>query len=264
MLKEQSVNCCQEKSPHLHGVLNGSSVTLMLREEGIDEAPRRFTSTPKKGSNVAYFSFRNSRASSREQTSEMKCAEQCTDPPWEERADECTVPCYSIDMKSTLIEVGSSERQADPQTQRYAKTATRSKQNTVASDIWTETREGRSGEQRAPDRPYRSKETRDRSQERKEKRTDRSNVAPPREVWYGQNAETMYEDTSRPRETFSSENTGSTKHITVDFTSNVDLNEDFPSRSATSHKPRTKMVTEKIVYRVQKSPTRVTKTKSRD
>lgn len=37
MLKEQSVNCCQEKSPHLHGILNGSSVTLMLHEEGIDE-----------------------------------------------------------------------------------------------------------------------------------------------------------------------------------------------------------------------------------
>ncbi|XP_032682755.1 uncharacterized protein LOC116849571 isoform X2 [Odontomachus brunneus] len=273
MLKEQSVNCCLERSPHLHGVLNGTSVTLMLHEDGIEEASHRFAATPKRGTNVAHFSFRNSRLSSRERTNETKCTEQCTDAPWEERAEEYTVPCYSIDMKSTLIEVGSERHDA---TKRYAKSATKSKQNTVASEVRTGSQEDRSGEQRAQDRPYRSKETREKSQERKEKRSsDRSSVeitfemrfpaAPPREVWYGQNAETMYEDVSRPRETFSSENTGSTRHITVDFTSNVDLNAEFPSRNATSHhKPRTKMVTEKIVYRVQKSPTRVSKSKSRD
>lgn len=169
MLKEQSVNCCHEKSPHLHGVLDGSSITLVLHEEGVGEV--RFfptpegtlykiqfnervnshfhlgfsetaqlgicrltknrdhsltresggklmslsrqasygyvASTPKKGSNVAHFSFQNSRASAREGTSETKRTEQeRTDAPWEKRTEEYTVPCYSIDMKSTLIEVG--------------------------------------------------------------------------------------------------------------------------------------------------------------
>lgn len=37
ILKGRSVNCCQQKMPHLHGVLDGSSVTLMLLEEGTDE-----------------------------------------------------------------------------------------------------------------------------------------------------------------------------------------------------------------------------------
>lgn len=47
---------------------------------------------------------------------------------------------------------------------------------------------------------------------------------PPREIWYGQNTQTMFEDRLKPRETFSSENTGSKKlAVTADFESNVDL-----------------------------------------
>ncbi|XP_014468371.1 PREDICTED: uncharacterized protein LOC106741170 [Dinoponera quadriceps] len=234
----------------------------MLYEEGTDEIPHRSTSSPRKETNIAHFSFQNSRISTKERTREAKCRERCKNGPWQKRTEEYTVPCYSIDMKSTLIEVGSSEKY-DP-TQRYVETATRSKQNAVASDIWTEAQEDRSDEQKAPDQSYRSKEMRDKSQERKEKRTERSNVTPSKEVRHGQNAETMCEDTSRPRETFNSENTGNTKHITADFTSNVDLNSELPSGSTTSHKPRTKMVTEKIIYRVQKSPARVSKSRSRD
>jgi len=45
----------------------------------------------------------------------------------------------------------------------------------------------------------------------------------PREIQYGQNTQTTFEDTLKPRETFSSENTESKKHITSDFESNVDL-----------------------------------------
>lgn len=37
ILKSRSVDCCQQKIPHLHGLLDGSSVTLMLLEEQVDE-----------------------------------------------------------------------------------------------------------------------------------------------------------------------------------------------------------------------------------
>lgn len=37
ILKDRSVNCCQRKRPHLHGVLDGSSVTLILSEEETDK-----------------------------------------------------------------------------------------------------------------------------------------------------------------------------------------------------------------------------------
>ena len=37
ILKNRSVDCCQQKLPHLHGILDGASVTLMLLEEGTDE-----------------------------------------------------------------------------------------------------------------------------------------------------------------------------------------------------------------------------------
>jgi len=37
ILKNRSVSCCQQKVPHLHGHLDGSSVTLMLLEEDTDE-----------------------------------------------------------------------------------------------------------------------------------------------------------------------------------------------------------------------------------
>lgn len=53
-------------------------------------------------------------------------------------------------------------------------------------------------------------------------------VMPPREMWYGENTGTTFEDTLSARETFSSENTASAKYI--DFESNVDLS------SVNSHK----------------------------
>lgn len=37
LLKARSIDCCQQKLPHLHGMLKGSSVTLMLLEEGTDQ-----------------------------------------------------------------------------------------------------------------------------------------------------------------------------------------------------------------------------------
>jgi len=37
ILKSRSLNCCQQKVPHLHGHLDGTSVTLMLLEEDTDE-----------------------------------------------------------------------------------------------------------------------------------------------------------------------------------------------------------------------------------
>jgi hypothetical protein len=37
ILKSRSVSCCQQKVPHLHGQLDGASVTLMLLEEETDE-----------------------------------------------------------------------------------------------------------------------------------------------------------------------------------------------------------------------------------
>lgn len=42
ILKGRSVDCCEQKLPHLHGVLDGSSVTLMLLEEGTDEVQSLF------------------------------------------------------------------------------------------------------------------------------------------------------------------------------------------------------------------------------
>lgn len=61
-------------------------------------------------------------------------------------------------------------------TQRYAKRAVTSKQSTVTSECWTEAQEGRSDEEKTPDRSPRSKETRDKMQFRdKKERTDRSN-----------------------------------------------------------------------------------------
>lgn len=37
LLKARSTDCCQQKLPHLHGVLDGSSVTLILLEEGTEQ-----------------------------------------------------------------------------------------------------------------------------------------------------------------------------------------------------------------------------------
>lgn len=48
-------------------------------------------------------------------------------------------------------------------------------------------------------------------------------VMPPREIWYGQNTQTTFDDKLKPRETFSSENTGNKKAATADFESNVNL-----------------------------------------
>ncbi|XP_026828648.1 uncharacterized protein LOC113562700 [Ooceraea biroi] len=252
ILKSRSVDCCHQKVPHLHGLLDGSSVTLMLLEEEADEVPRRFmTSTPKKRSDIAGFSFRTS---SKESTSEMNYTEQGANPSKEDTQAR-TASCYSIDMKSALIEVASIDRH-NP-TEQYAKRDTRSKQGTAPLEFLTEVREDRSNMQKPSKSSSRRKDTV--QYENKEKRTDRSNVVSPREIWYGQ---TMPEDTLRPRETFSSENTGGIKHI--DFESNVDLSTELPSRNTAGHKPRAKPITERCVQHTQKLLSKISRTRSRD
>lgn len=68
----------------------------------------------------------------------------------------------------------SSDGHESPQ--RYVKRAVTSKQSTVASDFWMEAQEGRSDEDKIPDRSPRSKEIRDKMQFQDKKRgTDRSN-----------------------------------------------------------------------------------------
>lgn len=60
--------------------------------------------------------------------------------------------------------------------QRYAKRAVTSKQSTVTSEFWTEGQEGRSDEDKIPDRLPRSKKIRDKMQfPDKKKGTDKSN-----------------------------------------------------------------------------------------
>ncbi|CAL1688214.1 unnamed protein product [Lasius platythorax] len=260
LLKAHSADCCQQKLPHLHGILDGSSVTLILLEEGTDQFPRHFViAKSQKRSNIAGSSFGTS-------SRELK-SEQYTEP-WkehtEEYSDTYTVPYYNLDIKSTLIKVASMDKH-EP-TQRYAKRAVTSKQSTVTSECWTEAQEGRSDEEKTPDRSPRSKETRDKMQFRdKKERTDRSNIVPPREIWYGQNTQTMFEDRLKPRKTFSSENTGSKKlAVTADFESNVDLSTELSPRNVTNHKPRTKTIIEKGVNHIQKFSTKISKAKSRD
>lgn len=36
MFKNREFSCCQQKSPHLHGVLDGTMVTLRMLEESLD------------------------------------------------------------------------------------------------------------------------------------------------------------------------------------------------------------------------------------
>ncbi|XP_025270701.1 uncharacterized protein LOC112639803 [Camponotus floridanus] len=261
LLKARSTDCCQQKLPHLHGVLDGSSVTLMLLEEETDQIPRHFvTVRSQKRSDVTDSNFRTS---SRELGSE-----QYTDS-WKEHAEEYldtyTVPYYNLDITSTLIEVASTD--GHESTQRYAKRAVTSKQSTVTSEFWTEGQEGRSDEDKIPDRLPRSKEIRDKIQiQDKKKGTDKSKIVPPREIWYGQNnTQTMFEDRLKPRQTHSSENTGSKRlAVTADFESNVDLNTKLSSRNIANHKPRTKTIIEKGINRIQKFPTKILKAKSRD
>ncbi|XP_071627723.1 uncharacterized protein [Temnothorax longispinosus] len=264
ILKGRSVDCCQQKLPHLHGVLDGSSVTLMLLEEGTDEVPRRFvTSMPKEKSNVSSSRFG---ASSRELTSEPKQTEYANHQTehTDEYADSYTTPHYSLDMKSALIEVTSHD--SHEPTQRYVKRAVASEQNIVTSEFSKEIQEDRSDERNTPKRSHRSKETHDNNvqYEDRKNRMDRSNIVPPREIRYGQNIQTTYEDALKSRKAFSSENTGSKKHIRNDFESNVDLSTELPSRNVPSHKPRTKTIIERSVRCIQNLPTKISKTKGRD
>ncbi|XP_077259741.1 uncharacterized protein LOC143896068 [Temnothorax americanus] len=263
ILKGRSVDCCQQKLPHLHGVLDGSSVTLMLLEEGTDEVPRRFvTSMPKEKSNVSSSRFG---ASSRELTSEPKQTEYANHRTehTDEYADSYTTPHYSLDMKSALIEVTSHD--SHEPTQRYVKRAVASEQSIVTSEFSKEIQEDRTDERNAPKRSHRSKETHDNVQyEDRNNGMDRSNIVPPREIRCGQNIQTTYEDALKSREAFSSENTGSKKHIRNDFESNVDLSTELPSRNVPSHKPRTKTIIEKSVRCIQNLPTKISKTKGRD
>ncbi|KYM80989.1 hypothetical protein ALC53_08553 [Atta colombica] len=216
ILKNRSVDCCQQKLPHLHGILDGASVTLMLLEEGTDEVPRRFvTSTPKE-KNITAPRFGTS---PREWKNKVKQTEQYTNHRMDKYADSYTVPHYSLDAKSALIEVTSTD--SHEPIQRHNKRAAMSEQN-VASEFWTEAQEGESDEQKIPETSHRFKETHDKQYEDKEKRT--SNNVLPRDIRYGQDTQNTFEDTMKPQETFSTNNSESKKHITNDFESNVDLN----------------------------------------
>ncbi|XP_018304263.1 uncharacterized protein [Mycetomoellerius zeteki] len=264
ILKNRSIDCCQQKLPHLHGVLDGSSVTLMLLEEGTDEVPRRFvTSTPKEKSKTTGPRFGTS---PREWTNKAKQTEQYTNhrmKHMDEYADSYTTPHYSLDTKSALIEVTSTDSR-DP-IQRHIKRAVMSEQNIVASEFWTEAQEDGSDKQKTPETSHRFKETCDNIQyEDKEKRIGRSNIVPPREIRY-EDTQMTFEDAVQPRRTFSSENTESKKHITSDFESNVDLNTKIPSRNVSSHKSRTKAIIEKSFrYIPTKLPRKISKIKSRN
>ncbi|XP_070165250.1 uncharacterized protein [Polyergus mexicanus] len=257
LLKARPTDCCQQKLPHLHGVLDGSSVTLILLEEGTEQLPRHFVMVKsQKRSDVTGSNFRTS---SRE-------LERPIDP-WKEHtvgySDTYTVPHYNLDIRSTLIKVASTD--GHEPTQRYAKRAVTSKQNIVDSEFWTETRESRSNGEKIPDRSPRFKETHDKMQfQDRKKDTDRSNIVPPREIWYGQNTQTMFDDRLKPRETFSSENTGKGKAVTADFESNVNLSREVSSRNIADHKSRTKTIIEKGFNHIQKFPTKISKAKSRD
>ncbi|XP_018367111.1 PREDICTED: uncharacterized protein LOC108763744 [Trachymyrmex cornetzi] len=265
ILKNRSVDCCQQKLPHLHGVLDGSSVTLMLLEEGTDEAPHRFvTSTPKEKSKVTGPRFGTS---PREWTNKAKQTEQYTNRQMEhmdEYADSYTTPHYSLDTTSALIEVTSTDNY-EP-IQRYIKRAVMSEQNIVASEFWTEAQEDENDEQKTPETSHRFKETHDNIQyEDKEKRIGTSNIASPREMRYGQDTQITFENAMKPQETFSSENSENKKHITSDFESNVDLNTKIPSRNVSSHKPRAKAIIEKSIRCIPtKLPRKIPKTKSRN
>ncbi|XP_072751873.1 uncharacterized protein [Anoplolepis gracilipes] len=260
LLKARSADCCQQKLPHLHGVLDGSLVTLLLLEEGTDQLPRHFVPVrSQKRSDVASSHFGIS--------SRGLESEQYTDS-WKKHgkaySDINTTPYYNLDIKPTLMKIKSTDR-LEP-TQRYAKGADASKQSIVHSEFWTEAQEGRSDEEKTPDRSPRSKEACDKMEfQDKKKRTDKSNIVLPREIWYGQNTQTMFEDRLKPRETFSSENTGSKKlAVTADFESNVDLNKELSSTNVVNHKSKTKTIIEKDINHVQKFPTKISKAKSRD
>ncbi|XP_036140484.1 uncharacterized protein LOC105838478 isoform X1 [Monomorium pharaonis] len=279
ILKARSTDCCQQKMPHLHGVLDGASVTLMLLEEGTDETPRHFvTSMSKEESNVADSRFGTS---SKELTSEAKRVKQYTDRQ-PEHADEYensyTIPYYSLDVQSALIEV-TNTNSYEP-TQRYIKRAVMSDQSIAPSEFWTEVQEDESAEhqrtktperlhsdeyQRAktPERSRRSKEIRDIQYEAKEK-IETSNIMPSREIRYDRNFQTTFEDPLKFQEASSRENNESKKY-TSDFESNVDLNTKIPARNMSSHKPRAKTIVEKSVRCIQtKLPTKISRNKSRD
>ncbi|XP_018354522.1 PREDICTED: uncharacterized protein LOC108755778 [Trachymyrmex septentrionalis] len=265
ILKNRPINCCQQKLPHLHGVLDGSSVTLMLLEEGTDEVPRRFvTSTPKEKSKTTGPRFGTS---PREWTNKGKQTEQHTNHRMEhmdEYANSYTTPHYSLDTKSALIEVTTTN--SEP-IQRYIKRAAINEQNIVASEFWTEAQEDGSYEQKIPETSHRFEEIHGNIQyEDKEKRIDTSNIMPPRDIPYGLDTQITFEDPIIPQETFSSANSEKKNHIMSDFESNVDLNTEIPSRNVSSHKPRVKAIIEKSVrYFPTKLPLRKnSKTKSRN
>ncbi|XP_011692689.1 PREDICTED: uncharacterized protein LOC105452869 [Wasmannia auropunctata] len=239
ILKGRTIECCQQKLPHLHGVLDGSSVTLILLEEGTDEAPRRFvTSIPKKQNNIASSKFGTSR---RDLTSETKSRIEHMD----EYADSDTIPHYSLDVKSALIEVTSSDINNHEPTQRYVKRAVTSEQSIVASEFWTDGIQEDESEQKIPETSHKSKEIRNSTQhEDKEKRIDRS-IVPPKEIRYGQTSR-MFKDTLKPQEAFSNENIESKKNITNDFESNVDLSTEIPSRNVSSHKSRINTIKDRV------------------
>ncbi|XP_020290075.1 uncharacterized protein LOC109857792 isoform X2 [Pseudomyrmex gracilis] len=252
ILKERSATCCEQTLPHLHGILDGSSVTLILFEEGIDEIPRRFATTASsKKDNIADFCFRNS---SKRIPNE---ANYRTD--WEKRTKEYTdsyAAPYTVSAKSTVVEVTNTDTY-DSNQQNVVETTTKSNQNIVATELWLETRDGKRSDQKVSEWSGTSKETRDKTQsENKDIKTDRSNIVPPREMWYGENTGTTFEDAVSPRETFSSENTASAKYI--DFESNVDMSSKLPSRNVTNHKLKSKETNEKGACHSQKSlPTKI-------
>ncbi|KAL0131381.1 hypothetical protein PUN28_002723 [Cardiocondyla obscurior] len=252
ILKSRSVDCCQQKLPHLHGVLDGSSVTLILFEEDTDEGPSRFvTSMPRNRNDNNNNAARFETSSREELRSEAKKPEQYANQM--EYMDSYTVPHYSLDMSSALIEVTSTER-----IRRYNERVVTSGQSIVASDF---SEEDRSDERKIPKRSLKFKDTYDNNQYEDRDQIDRSNIMPSREMRHDR---TMFEDELKSQEAISNENTASRKHIANDCESNVDLTTEIPSRNVSSFKPRTKTFIEKGVRCIQKLPTKIAKSKSKN
>ncbi|XP_067211826.1 uncharacterized protein [Linepithema humile] len=260
ILKIQSTHCCQQKLPHLHGMLDGSLVTLLMLEDDVNEVPRRFvTSIPKKENNVVSM---QSQVFSREFTNKDHTQQRTNS--WKEHreyTDSQAVPYYSLDVKSALIEAASADR--NNSTQQYAKEAVRTKHSIIVSEHSTEVDKDRSNERKTPEWIPESREIRynvDNTQFDEQKKSDESNIAPPKETC--QNTQTTFKDTLRSQEQLNSKNTEGKKNITADFESNVNLSTELTSKNTASRKPKT--INERNVCPARKLLTKMSKNKSRN
>ncbi|XP_076245972.1 uncharacterized protein LOC143186284 [Calliopsis andreniformis] len=201
IFKKREFTCCEQKSPHLHGYLDGTMVTLRMLEDTLGSDCNIATSTPIKSNSLELVSTKT------EPEQKRKYIDQCTNTPGGEMKRYVD---SSIDPRRSS-EFGSKAPKS-------------CQQNCPISCIHnshTPTIPG-SSKKTEDERSPGDAEPRDKSPIGMDPRVS-SVVQFPKELFYTKSSVDFGSRSSRPKYTFSSENTADRRILAADMSTSMDI-----------------------------------------